>query len=111
MTETASQNILTFMGAPGSPYTRKMRAVLRYRHIPSRMILQMSAEHQSRPQPRVPLLPTFYLPDAEGTEVAVTDFTPRSAGSSKSIQAAASSRTTRYSPCSTICSRILATNG
>lgn len=76
MTETASQNILTFMGAPGSPYTRKMRAVLRYRHIPSRMILQMSAEHQSRPQPRVPLLPTFYLPDAEGTEVAVTDSTP-----------------------------------
>ncbi|MDG1958389.1 MAG: glutathione S-transferase family protein [Candidatus Binatia bacterium] len=76
MNNAPSQKTLTFMGAPGSPYTRKMRAVLRYRHIPSRMIQQMSAEHKSRPQPRIPLLPTFYLPDAEGNEVAVTDSTP-----------------------------------
>lgn len=76
MSNASSPKTLTFMGAPGSPYTRKMRAVLRYRHIPSRMIQQMSAEHKSRPQPRVPLLPTFYLPDAEGNEVAVTDSTP-----------------------------------
>lgn len=67
---------LWMMGAPGSPYTRKMRALLRYRLIPYRMILQGSEEHQARPQPKVGLLPTFYLPDESGNEVAVTDSTP-----------------------------------
>lgn len=67
---------LTLMGAPGSPYTRKMRSVLRYRNIPYRMIQQGSEEHQSRPKPKVELLPTFYLPDESGEEVAVTDSTP-----------------------------------
>ena len=31
--------VLTLCGVPGSPYTRKMLAVLRYRHIPYRLIL------------------------------------------------------------------------
>ena len=64
------------MGAPGSPYTRKMRALLRYRLIPFRMIVQGSEAHLARPQPKVGLLPTFYLPDESGQEVAVTDSTP-----------------------------------
>ena len=67
---------LTLIGAPGSPYTRKMRALLRYRHVPYRMLLQMSKEAGKLPQPKVPLLPTFYLPDASGKEVPVTDSTP-----------------------------------
>jgi glutathione S-transferase len=67
---------LTLMGAPGSPYTRKMRAVLRYRQIPHRIIQQGSAEHRARPKPRVELLPTFYLRDKAGEETAVTDSTP-----------------------------------
>jgi glutathione S-transferase len=67
---------LTFVGAPGSPYTRKMRSLLRYRHIPYRMLLQMSQEAARLPQPKVPLLPTFYLPDADGKEAPVTDSTP-----------------------------------
>ncbi len=67
---------LWMMGAPGSPYTRKMRALMRYRHIPYRMIQQGSDAHAARPQAKVGLLPTFYLADESGTEVAVTDSTP-----------------------------------
>lgn len=64
------------MGVPGSPYTRKMRALLRYRQIPYRFVIQGSPEHADLPRPKVPLLPTFYLPDESGQEVAVTDSTP-----------------------------------
>jgi len=67
---------LTMMGAPGSPYTRKMRALMRYRHIPYRMVIQNSPEQQPLPLAKVPLLPTFYLPDAEGQVVPTTDSTP-----------------------------------
>ena len=66
---------LQMMGAPGSPYTRKMRALLRFRRIPYHFILQHSAEAERLPKARVPLLPTFYLPD--GDEIRpVTDSTP-----------------------------------
>ena len=67
---------LTMMGAPGSPYTRKMRALLRYRHIPYRMVIQNSPEQKNLPPAKVPLLPTFYLPNAEGQVVPTTDSTP-----------------------------------
>jgi len=53
-----------------------MRSLLRYRHIPYRLILQGSREAGDLPEPRVQLLPTFYLPDADGKIVAVTDSTP-----------------------------------
>lgn len=67
---------LKMIGAPGSPYSRKMRAVLRYRRIPYLFILQNSPEAAAFPAPRVPLLPTFYLPDDAGELVPVTDSTP-----------------------------------
>ena len=67
---------LTMMGAPGSPYTRKMRALMRYRHIAYRMVIQNSPEQQTLPVAKVPLLPTFYLPDAQGQIVPTTDSTP-----------------------------------
>ncbi len=67
---------LRMMGAPGSPYTRKMRALLRYRRISYQLLLPGSPETKGLPQPKVSLLPTFFLPDEDGNEVAVTDSTP-----------------------------------
>jgi glutathione S-transferase len=70
------------MGAPGSPYTRKMLALMRYRHIPYRVTWQSfnaadgSSFLKDRPKPKVPLLPTYYLPDENGETQAVTDSTP-----------------------------------
>lgn len=67
---------IEFLGVAGSPYTRKMRAVLRYRGLPYRMIRGDQRAMASRPKPKVRLLPTFYLPDESGEIVAVTDSTP-----------------------------------
>lgn len=67
---------IEFMGLAGSPYTRKMLALLRYRGIPYRMIGGGQGAAANRPQPKVRLLPTFYLPDTDGNTVAVTDSTP-----------------------------------
>jgi glutathione S-transferase len=67
---------LEMMGAPGSPYTRKMRALLRYRRIPYLFLQQGSPEVASKPKAKVGLLPTFYLPNEAGEIEAVTDSTP-----------------------------------
>jgi glutathione S-transferase len=63
-------------GAPGSPYTRKMLAVLRYRRIPYRYLIVSNPALADMPRAKVPLLPTFYLPGADGALEAVTDSTP-----------------------------------
>ena len=67
------------MGAPGSPYTRKMLALLRYRNVPYRVEWQSAASAQgtaNRPVAKVGLLPTFYIPNEKGEITAVTDSTP-----------------------------------
>ncbi len=63
-------------GAPGSPYTRKMLAVLRYRRIPYRYLIVSNPALADMPRAKVPLLPTFYLPGTDGALEAVTDSTP-----------------------------------
>ncbi len=63
-------------GAPGSPYTRKMLAVLRYRGLAYRFLLGSHDGHTGLPRPKVELLPTFYLPGAAGALEAVVDSTP-----------------------------------
>ncbi len=72
-----SSGPLELMGAPGSPYTRKMLALLRYRRIPHAIIW---ASHRNPPagypEPAVKLLPTFYFPKAGGGLDAVVDSTP-----------------------------------
>jgi glutathione S-transferase len=69
-------DLVALSGAPGSPYTRKMLAVLRYRRIPYRYMISGSPAMAALPTPKVPLLPTFYLPDEAGELQAITDSTP-----------------------------------
>ncbi len=63
-------------GVPGSPYTRKMIAVLRYRHIPYRWLMGGQGSFPQLPKARVELLPTLYIRDAHGELEAVVDSTP-----------------------------------
>ncbi len=67
---------LLLRGMPGSPYTRKMLAYLRHRHIPYRLLLGNQWLDTELPASKVDLLPTFYLPDDEGNLEAVVDSTP-----------------------------------
>ncbi len=67
---------LRFSGAPGSPYTRKMLALLRYRRIPHEMMIRRPKPDASLPTPKVELIPTFYLPGGDGELEAVVDSTP-----------------------------------
>lgn len=76
---------IRLQGIHGSPYTRKMLAVLRFRRLPYRFIINWpqnpdapgnGEERAKLPTPKVPLLPTVYLPDEAGTLQAVTDSTP-----------------------------------
>ncbi len=63
-------------GVPGSPYTRKMLAYLRYRHIPYELLIGNQDEALGLPQPKVQLLPTVYLPNDTGELEAHVDSTP-----------------------------------
>lgn len=68
---------LELTGAAGSPYTRKMLAALRYRHIPYSVFWGTGNIPEGYPEPKVRLLPTFFFPDGEdGALIAVTDSTP-----------------------------------
>lgn len=67
---------IQIMGAPGSPYTRKMLAVLRYRRIAYELLTPPMAMARALPQAKVPLLPTVYLPNAAGAVEAATDSSP-----------------------------------
>lgn len=68
---------IALKGAPGSPYTRKMLSALRYRRIPYRFLVgPRGVVPEGLPAPKVDLLPTFYLPDAQGAMQAVVDSTP-----------------------------------
>ncbi|MCR2745564.1 glutathione S-transferase N-terminal domain-containing protein [Limnobacter parvus] len=66
---------ITFSGAPGSPYTRKMLALLRYRRMPYKYIVNNHLK-AGLPAAKPALLPTFYFTNTEGETHAVTDSTP-----------------------------------
>ncbi len=67
---------LTLNGAPGSPYTRKMVSLLRYRRIPYKLLQYGLGGPPDMPKPKVQLLPTCYLPNAQGELEAIVDSTP-----------------------------------
>ena len=70
-------NRLELLGVPGSPYTRKMLALLRYRRIPYSVIW---GTHRTPPEgyptPKVKLLPTVYFTNNDGSKEANVDSTP-----------------------------------
>jgi glutathione S-transferase len=57
---------LELVGAHGSPYSRKMRAVLRYRRIPYRWIVRGSEEDRGIPDLPVALIPVLVFPGEGG---------------------------------------------
>ncbi len=71
-----SQELLRIVGAPGSPYSRKLRAVLRYRRIPHAWVVFGTPESRGLPEPRVALMPQLILRGADGVLEAAVDSTP-----------------------------------
>lgn len=71
-----NDQVLRIVGMPGSPYSRKLRAVLRYRRIPHAWLHQGSLEARGLPQPRVGLLPQLIVRGPDGTLEALVDSTP-----------------------------------
>ena len=68
--------LLRVVGAPGSPYSRKLRAILRYRRIPHVWFTRGTPESRGLPRPRVELLPQLILEGPDGAPEARTDTTP-----------------------------------
>ena len=65
---------LVLVGGYSSPYSRKMRAVLRYRRIPHRWVLKGTPEAAGLPKPVTDLIPVLVFPDAP--DEAQIDSTP-----------------------------------
>ncbi len=63
---------LRLIGAPGSPYTRKMRALMRFRRIPFLCVQQGTPEAADVPPTPVALIPILVEPAEDGSEAKAT---------------------------------------
>ena len=70
-----SPRTLKLVGAPGSPYSRKMRAALRYRRIPHLWIIRNSKDDVGIPPVPVGLIPVLVFPGDGGGDEAMIDST------------------------------------
>lgn len=72
-----TDHTLVIRGAHSSPYSRKMRSVLRYRHIPHEWVVRGSA-HDEMPQASVPVIPVIGWRDGGGAfHDVMTDSSPQ----------------------------------
>ncbi|GAA6151335.1 glutathione S-transferase family protein [Pseudoteredinibacter isoporae] len=70
---------IPLIGAVGSPYTRKMLSLLRYRRIPHYILWDdpsLVLDEMGIEKPKIPFLPTFIFENAKGQAEAVCDSTP-----------------------------------
>ena len=68
---------LRVVGVGASPYTRKLRAAVRYRRLPYRFVVAGSKEDAALPDRPLPLVPYLVAPDANGEFTqAMSDSTP-----------------------------------
>ena len=71
-----TESPLKLVGGYGSPYSRKMRAVLRYRRIPHRWIVRGSREDRGIPEVPVALIPVLVFPGkGDAPDTAMIDST------------------------------------
>ena len=69
---------LTIVGNEGSPYSRKMRAVLRYRRIAHRWVVSQGPEYCKTPPVPVQVIPVLVWHDEHGAmREAMVDSTPQ----------------------------------
>jgi len=66
--------LLTIIGLPASPYTRKMLAVLRYRRIAFKYLGKQNKHNL--PKPKVSLIPIVYFKNSQGQLEPSIDSTP-----------------------------------
>ncbi|CAI8437218.1 MAG: Uncharacterised protein [Rhodobiaceae bacterium UBA7378] len=75
---TSQDQAVEIYGAPGSPYTRKMLAVLRFRRVP--YILGWSGRPSTgsttHPAPKVAIIPVMYFPTQTDVKEVAVDSTP-----------------------------------
>ena len=72
-----SERDLRLVGVGSSPYTRKLRAALRFRRLPFRFVVAASQEASALPERPLPLVPYLVMPAAEGEPFqAMSDSTP-----------------------------------